>query len=69
MKECAPSRATRYFSRKEAAEFLRVSVRFLADDAVTRRYRIPFSRIGSRCIYDQTELEEYMRKHRCADAA
>ena len=54
---------TENMSRKEAAEFLRLSPRTLAEDVVTRRLKIPFSKIGSRCIYRRSQLREYMDSH------
>jgi excisionase family DNA binding protein len=47
-------------TRREAAEFLRVSLEFLAADAVHRKHKVPFYRVGKRVIYRLSELRAWM---------
>ncbi len=44
----------RYVTDRELAPILRVSVGFLQKDRITAK-RIPFVRLGDRCLYDITE--------------
>ena len=51
----------RKMTRQEAAEYLRVSVQLLAEDVCTKRYKVPFTKIGRRCIYSRDQLDQWMR--------
>ena len=44
----------RYVTDRELAPHLRVSVEFLQKDRITAQ-RIPFGRLGDRCLYDLDE--------------
>jgi hypothetical protein len=55
-------------SRAEAAKFLGVSVAFLAVDAVNNRHRVPYFKIGRRCVYDRQKLEAWLA-NRAVNAA
>jgi excisionase family DNA binding protein len=50
------------WTTEQAAEFLGVSVEFLRRDRVTKR-RIPFCKIGRRCVYDPRVVIAY--RERC----
>ncbi len=58
-------------TRREAAAFLRISLRKL--DSLAADGSIPFSKIGSseraRVVYDKTDLEAYVRRQRIDVAA
>jgi len=54
-------------NREEAAEFLRVSVRSL--DRLASKGEIPYSKIGKKVVYSQTDLESYFRKMRIGNQA
>jgi hypothetical protein len=47
-------KAPRYVTDKELAPLLRVSAGFLQKDRITAQ-RIPFVRLGDRCLYDLDE--------------
>ncbi len=47
-------KAPRYVTDKELAPLLRVSAGFLQKDRITAQ-RIPFVRLGDRCLYDVDE--------------
>ncbi len=52
----------RYLTPPEAAEYLRVSTRFLRRE--TSGGRIAVSRLGRKLLYDRTDLDEYVRRNR-----
>ena len=52
----------RYLTQAEAAEYLRVSVKFLSRE--TAAGRVAASRLGRRLVYDVVELDEYVRRNR-----
>ena len=54
-------------NRDEAAEFLRISMRSL--DRLAARGEIPYSKIGKKVVYSQTDLESYFRKMRIGNQA
>jgi excisionase family DNA binding protein len=47
---------TPFLSRKEAAEYLRISVKTLEKWASTGHRRLPFSKVGSRALYKREHL-------------
>jgi predicted site-specific integrase-resolvase len=47
-------------NRKQAAEFLGVAEQTLAVWASTRRYRLPFIRVGRRAMYRIADLEKFL---------
>lgn len=53
-----PNRMT----RAQAADYLGLSEATLAADAVTRRHRIPFAKVGRRCIYTRELLDQWLAK-------
>lgn len=54
----------RYLTSPEAAEYLRVSTRFLRRE--TAAGRVAVSRLGRKLLYDRTDLDEYVRRNRVA---
>jgi hypothetical protein len=46
--------------RAAAAKFLGVSVAFLAADVITGRHKIPFCKVGRRCVYLRSQLDAWM---------
>lgn len=58
-------------TRKEAAQFLRISLRKL--DSLASSGELPYSKIGSglrsRVVYDKTDLEQYVRRQRIDPAS
>ena len=54
-------------NRQEAAKFLRISVRSL--DRLAAKGEIPYSKIGKKVVYSQTDLESYFRKMRIENQA
>ena len=52
-----------YFTRKEAAQYLRLSPKTLANWAVTGKH-LPFSRAGSRIIYRKQDIDLYLERQR-----
>ncbi len=50
-------------TRKEAALFLRVSERYLRNDAKERNRKIPFYRVGSRARYRIADLRRWLERH------
>jgi len=53
-----------YLTPNDVAEMLGVSVKTLASWRSTKRYPLPFVRVG-RCIrYRRTDLEEFLEKRR-----
>lgn len=52
----------RYLTQKEAAAYLRLSVRWLSAETVAGN--IPVVRIGRRVTYLVEDLDEYVRRHR-----
>lgn len=51
----------RWMRVEEAAQYLRVSVDFLNKARQTKTPNIPFSRIGSRVVYDRIALDEFLK--------
>jgi excisionase family DNA binding protein len=52
----------RYLTPPEAAEYLRVSTRFLRRE--TSSGHIAVSRLGRKLLYDRTDLDDYVRRNR-----
>lgn len=50
----------RLLTRAEAAEFLGVKTRTLANWACTKRYALPFIKIGSTVKYRLSDLEKFV---------
>ncbi len=48
--------------RLAAAKYLGVSVALLAADVITQRHKIPFIKIGRRCVYSRSQLDAWMRE-------
>ena len=57
----APNIADERLTREEAAKFLGVSPALLAVDATTGRHKIPYCKIGRRCVYLRSQLDVWMR--------
>ena len=55
--------ARRNFTVEEAAEYLRISERFLRELIATRR--IPHIRIGRRIIFRESVLDSWMEENAC----
>lgn len=51
----------RWMRVEEAAQYLRVSTDFLNKARQTKNPNIPFSRIGSRIVYDRFALDEFLK--------
>ena len=51
----------RWMRVEEAAQYLRVSTDFLNKARQTKTPNIPFSRIGSRIVYDRVALDEFLK--------
>lgn len=51
----------RWMRVEEAAQYLRVSTDFLNKARQTKNPNIPFSRIGSRIVYDRVALDEFLK--------
>ena len=51
----------RWMRVEEAAQYLRVSIDFLNKARITKNPNIPFSRIGSRILYDKVALDEFLK--------
>jgi excisionase family DNA binding protein len=49
-------------TRKEAAAYLRVSVRTLAVWACVKRYNLPYVKVGRSAKYRIADLEEFVRQ-------
>lgn len=58
--QAAPEVQPERLNRKGAAEHLRVSVSFLAQDATTRRHGVPFYKAGRLVWYLRSELDAWM---------
>jgi excisionase family DNA binding protein len=54
---CAEKSSEVWFTTKQAAEYLQVSEIFLSTDRCTRRYGIPFYRLGKRIRYNRRDLD------------
>ncbi|MDR0881614.1 MAG: helix-turn-helix domain-containing protein [Candidatus Adiutrix sp.] len=61
--------AETFLSRKEAAEFLKMSEIFLAKDIVTRRHRVPYMKFGRSVRYRLADLEAWALRQRVDPAA
>ncbi|WP_332702791.1 helix-turn-helix domain-containing protein [Devosia sp.] len=57
-KNAAPT--TPFLSCEEAAEYLQVSVRTLDVWRCTRRYPIPYVKVGARVRYRKTDLDAWL---------
>ena len=53
--------STRWMRVEEAAQYLRVSVDFLNKARMRGYPEIPFSRIGSRVLYDKVALDAFLK--------
>ena len=53
--------STRWMRVEEAAQYLRVSVDFLNKARMRGNPEIPFSRIGSRILYDKVALDAFLK--------
>ncbi len=51
----------RWMRVEEAAQYLRVSTDFLNKARLTKNPNIPFSRIGSRVVYDRVALDAFLK--------
>ena len=51
----------RWMRVEEAAQYLRVSTDFLNKARQTKNPNIPFSRIGSRIVYDRVALDDFLK--------
>jgi hypothetical protein len=49
-----------YFTRREAASFLRLSPKTLAIWASTKRYALPYTKAGNKVLYKLTDLENFL---------
>ena len=49
-------------TRPEAAEFLRLKPQTLAAWAVTKRYQLPFVKVGRRAMYRLSDLEAFLTR-------
>ncbi len=47
-------------NRQQAADYLGVSPGFLANDVWTQRHKVPFQKIGRRCIYPRQMLDAWL---------
>ncbi|EKO3370776.1 helix-turn-helix domain-containing protein [Vibrio fluvialis] len=61
--ENSQSQSRLYLTRKEAAQYLRLSPKTLANWAVTGKH-LPFSRAGAKIIYRKKDIESYLDRHR-----
>lgn len=50
-------------SRIEAAAYLGVSVAFLGADVCTGRHKVPYLKIGRRCVYLKSGLDRWLGGH------
>ena len=53
------------FKRKEAAKYLEVSESTLANWAVTKKFRLPYFRVGRGVRYKKTDLDDFVNSNRC----
>jgi len=53
----------RWFTRKQAAEYLRCSVSLLNKLAVNEPKTLPYLRLGRTTHYKQTDLDKYLNGH------
>ena len=60
-KENPANISTRWMRVEEAAQYLRVSVDFLNKARMRSNPEIPFSRIGSRILYDKVALDAFLK--------
>lgn len=63
MKEKYEKESHILYSRKEAANFLGVKVNTLAVWHTTRRYDLPFVKVGRLCKYRLSDLLEFLEKN------
>jgi excisionase family DNA binding protein len=54
---------SRYMSRKEAAEYLRISNKTLEKWASTGHCKLPFTKVGSRVLYTKEHLDAYISRN------
>ena len=54
-------------TRKEAAEYLRVTEGTLAVWATTGRYNLPYIKVGRKCVYLQVDLDRFMENRRVGE--
>lgn len=51
-------------SRKEAADYLGISESTMANWACTKKYHIPYFRVGRKVKYRRQDLDEFMENNR-----
>lgn len=51
-------------TRREAAQYLNLSVGTLANWAVTGRYELPFFRCGKKALYLKSDLDHWLGQRR-----
>ena len=56
-------------TREQAAAYLGVAVQTLAIWKSTKRYDLPFVKIGRLCKYKRSELDAFIRRHSGGQAA
>jgi excisionase family DNA binding protein len=47
-------------SRKEAAEYLGVSIEFLEVDVTNKRHKIPYIKVGTKVFYLKSDLDTWL---------
>lgn len=60
---------TAKLNRKEAAEYLGVSPQTLNKWACIGRPYIPYYRVGKKAVYEQTDLDKFLKRHRVEEVA
>ncbi len=55
--------AKKFFSKKELAEFLGLSV-FTIDTWVSQRREIPYVKMGRRVMFDKTDVEAWIERQK-----
>ena len=61
--------APELLTRVQAAEYLQVAVQTLAVWATTKRYRLPYIKIGSGVRYRREDLEKFLAENTVGGAA
>jgi len=56
-------------TRSEAAAYLGVSVHTLHDWASTGRYGLRFFRVGRKCVYRQSDLDDFLFARTAGDTS
>jgi excisionase family DNA binding protein len=52
--------ATERRSRKEAADYMGVSVEFLEVDVTNKRHKIPYIKVGTKVFYLKSDLDAWL---------